>query len=246
MVDRERTCPLLLRTFLNKGGHRRCARVCASPAPGTARATAARHCSLCRCQARGLRCKGQGAAGRRGAGLLVDGRDVAGALRPHQGGKPGSTRPEQSAFVCDCLPRRLSAHAQSLSSLLARTRGWRLVLTTAARPLADKRGTMTLKEVGITHALRRGMDDEKTLAMLRFSTVKVLPWQRPGSAPVPPQGAPDRQTTERADLAAEGRNGRLAALGSPALPGRGRPTGRPATASGARANRLHSRRCSRL
>ena len=24
-VDRERTCPLLLRTFLNKGGHRRCA-----------------------------------------------------------------------------------------------------------------------------------------------------------------------------------------------------------------------------
>ena len=53
---------------------------------------------------------------------------------------------------------------------------------------------MTLKEVGITHALRRGMDDEKTLAMLRFSTVKVLPWQRPGSAPVPPQGAPDRET----------------------------------------------------
>ena len=25
---------------------------------------------------------------------------------------------------------------------------------------------MTLKEVGITHALRRGVDDEKTLAML--------------------------------------------------------------------------------
>ena len=37
---------------------------------------------------------------------------------------------------------------KSLGSLLARTRGWRLVLTTAARPPADKRGTMTLKEVG--------------------------------------------------------------------------------------------------
>ena len=35
---------------------------------------------------------------------------------------------------------------------------------------------------------------------------------------------------------------RLAALGSAALPGRRRPTGRPATASGARAIRLQSRR----
>ena len=34
---------------------------------------------------------------------------------------------------------------------------------------------------------------------------------------------------------------RLAALGSSALPGRGRPTGHPATASGARASRLQSR-----
>ena len=33
---------------------------------------------------------------------------------------------------------------------------------------ADKRGTMTLKEVGITHSLRRGGDDEKTLASLHF------------------------------------------------------------------------------
>ena len=37
----------------------------------------------------------------------------------------------------------------------------------------------------------------------------------------------------------------LAALGSSALPGRGRPTGRPATASAARASRLQSRRSPR-
>eukprot|EP00964_Phaeocystis_antarctica_P006888 scaffold3725_cov48-Phaeocystis_antarctica.AAC.5 len=48
------------------------------------------------------------------------------------------------------------------------------------------------------------------------------PWQCPSSAPVPPA--------------------HLAALGSSALPGRGRPTERPATASGARAGRLQSRR----
>lgn len=29
---------------------------------------------------------------------------------------------------------------------------------------------MTLKEVGITHSLRRGADDEKTLASLHFQT----------------------------------------------------------------------------
>ena len=39
---------------------------------------------------------------------------------------------------------------------------------------------------------------------------------------------------------------RLAALGSSALPGRGRPTGRPGTASAARASRLQSRRFHRL
>ena len=39
---------------------------------------------------------------------------------------------------------------------------------------------------------------------------------------------------------------RLAALGGSALPGRGRATGRPATASGARASRLQSRRFQRL
>ena len=139
-------------------------------APGTA-ARHSLHCSLCRCQARGVCGQGQGAAWRRGADLLVDGRDVAGALRPHQGGKPGGARPEQPAFVCDCLPR--PARAKPLGSLLARTRGWRLVLTTAARPPADKRGTMTLKEVGITHALRRGVDDEKTLAMLHRGPVGV-------------------------------------------------------------------------
>ena len=219
MVDRERTCPLLLRTFVNKGGHRRCARVCASiSSPARRRATAARHRSLCRHQARGLRGKGQGAARRRGAGLLVDGRDVAGALRPHQGGQPGSTRPEQPAFVCDCLPRRLPARTWSLPSSLARTRAWRLVLTTAALPRADKRGTMTLKEVGITHALRRGMDDEKTLAMLRSSSAQSAPL---GSALARPL------CLLRA---------RLVALGRSALPGGGRPAGRPATASGARAS----------
>eukprot|EP00964_Phaeocystis_antarctica_P010246 scaffold5628_cov53-Phaeocystis_antarctica.AAC.2 len=39
---------------------------------------------------------------------------------------------------------------------------------------------------------------------------------------------------------------RLAALGSSALPGRGRPTERVATASGARVSRLQSHRCHRL
>ena len=157
--------------------------------PHIAIGTAARHCSLCHRQARGLRGKGQGAARRRGADLLVDGRDVAGALRPHQGGKPGSTRAEQPAFVRDCLPRcEACQHARSaFPALHARVA---IVRTTAARSLADKRGTMTLKEVGITHALRRGMDDEKTLAMLHFSTVKVPLWQGPSSVPAPPKGAP--------------------------------------------------------
>jgi hypothetical protein len=39
---------------------------------------------------------------------------------------------------------------------------------------------------------------------------------------------------------------RLAAPGSSALPGRGRPTGRQATASGVRASRVQSRQCYRL
>eukprot|EP00964_Phaeocystis_antarctica_P111629 scaffold75964_cov55-Phaeocystis_antarctica.AAC.1 len=39
---------------------------------------------------------------------------------------------------------------------------------------------------------------------------------------------------------------RLAALGSSALPGGGRPTGRPATGSGVRASRLQSRRFHRF
>ena len=56
--------------------------------------------------------------------------------------------------------------------------------------------------------------------------VKMLCLRWPSSAPVPPQS--------------------LAALGSLPLPGRGRPTGRPATASGARASRLQSRRSYRL
>jgi len=34
----------------------------------------------------------------------------------------------------------------------------------------DKRGTLTLKEVGSTHALRRGPDDEKTLRDFHFQT----------------------------------------------------------------------------
>ena len=58
----------------------------------------------------------------------------------------------------------------------------------------------------------------------RASRVKVPPRQRPSSAPAPPQGTS---------------GARLAALGSSALAGRGRPTGRPATASGARASRLY-------
>ena len=53
---------------------------------------------------------------------------------------------------------------------------------------------------------------------------KAPPWQGPSSAPAPPQGAP----------------GGSGQLGTPR--GRGRPTGRPATASGARASRLQSRR----
>ena len=39
---------------------------------------------------------------------------------------------------------------------------------------------MTLKEVGITHALRRGMDDEKTLAMLHFQA-----YRNPNPDPTP-------------------------------------------------------------
>ena len=59
---------------------------------------------------------------------------------------------------------------------------------------------------------------------------RALPWQGPSSAPAPPQGAPGP-----------------AALGGSALPGRGRPTGHPATASSARASRLQTcRRCHRL
>jgi hypothetical protein len=53
--------------------------------------------------------------------------------------------------------------------------------------------------------------------------VKVPPWQRPSSAPVPPQGAP-------------GGSGQL----SSARPVRGWPTGRPASASCARASRLQA------
>ena len=56
---------------------------------------------------------------------------------------------------------------------------------------------------------------------------KCLFWQRPSPTPVP--------------LSA-----RLTALGGSALPGRGRPTGRPATASAARASRLPSRPLHRL
>ena len=32
----------------------------------------------------------------------------------------------------------------------------------------DKRGVLTLKDVGSTHALRRGPEDDKTLAELHF------------------------------------------------------------------------------
>ena len=56
--------------------------------------------------------------------------------------------------------------------------------------------------------------------------VKMLYLHCPSSAPVPPQS--------------------LVALGSLASPGGGRPTGRPASASGARASRLQSRRFHRL
>ena len=54
------------------------------------------------------------------------------------------------------------------------------------------------------------------------STVKLPPWQCPSSAPAPPQGAP-------------GGSGRLETPRA-----RGRATGRPATALGARASRLQS------
>ena len=63
----------------------------------------------------------------------------------------------------------------------------------------------------------------KTFLARRHSMGKVPPWQCPSSAPAHPQGAP----------------GGSGQLGTPRA--RGRPTGRPATASGARASRLHSR-----
>ena len=72
----------------------------------------------------------------------------------------------------------------------------------------------------------KASDGLKTRWGRRNSTVKVPSWQRPSSAPAPLRS-------------------HLAALGGSALPGRGRPIGRPATASGARAHRLRSRRCHR-
>ena len=69
----------------------------------------------------------------------------------------------------------------------------------------------------------KASDGLKTRWGRRNSTVKVPSWQRPSSPPAPLRS-------------------HLAALGGSALPGRGRPTGRPATASGARASRLRCRR----
>ena len=74
--------------------------------------------------------------------------------------------------------------------------------------------------------------DDAALAHARHllhSPVKVPPWQCPSSAPAPPQGAPDSSVW-------------LARCSQ----GRDRPSGRPATASGARACRLQSRPFRRL
>eukprot|EP00964_Phaeocystis_antarctica_P139247 scaffold103996_cov66-Phaeocystis_antarctica.AAC.1 len=96
--------------------------------------------------------------------------------------------------------------------------------------------------------------------------VKVPPsWQRPSSPPAPPQGAPggpgryalplgaqprprvlERAASKAADSTAPARplhllRARLVALGGMHSQGASRPTGRPATALGARASRLQSR-----
>lgn len=65
----------------------------------------------------------------------------------------------------------MNASLREISDLLkethpaARERGGRLSF---AIVYPDKRGVLVLKEVGSTHALRRGSDDDKTLADLKF------------------------------------------------------------------------------
>ena len=73
---------------------------------------------------------------------------------------------------------------------------------------------------GLVESLNVAACTAVTLAEIvrQRGAVKAPPWQRPSSPP----------------------------LGSAALPGRSRPTGRPATASVARASRLQSRRFHRL
>ena len=79
---------------------------------------------------------------------------------------------------------------------------------------------------------KSGWEPRRLFAVVEFmmhdSVVEVTPWQCPSSAPAPPQAVC------------------LGAVGSSRLPERGRPTGRPAIASGARASRLQSRRFHRL
>lgn len=74
------------------------------------------------------------------------------------------TAPQRSARPVPCrvtsAPQPLAPYPAARSSLL---HIWQ-----------DKRGTLVLKEVGIVHALRRGADDDRTLASLQFQTGDFL------------------------------------------------------------------------
>ena len=164
-VDRERTCPLLLRTFLNKGGHRRCASL-------SSRHSGAPH-PLLAVPLPGKRSMRSGARSR----LATRCRSTRGWTR-RCGSSPTSSRRQARRRATGTASFRLRLFTQAST----RKASWQSACTHARlasrandgrSPPADKRGTMTLKEVGITHALRRGVDDEKTLAMLHRGPVGV-------------------------------------------------------------------------
>ena len=173
MVDRERTCPLLLRTFLNKGGHRRsvCMRTLSS----------SRHIGASPLSVT-VRQEDYAVRGKEPVDDEVQVyswmdatlRELSDLIK--EASPAARDRNSQLSFAIvypgaplqPCTQRALHSLAQSY------THAWLSSRAADGRSLADKRGTMTLKEVGVTHALRRGMDDEKTLSMLHFQTGDFL------------------------------------------------------------------------
>ena len=95
--------------------------------------------------------------------------------------------------------------------------------------------------------LRRARDDAWSKCSLASAPARLLRLPRGSRAAVGPTPTPTPTPTSAATAAALLHlNLTLAALGSSALPGRGRSTGRLATALGARSSRLQSRRFRRL